>query len=147
MLTIDSELRPDAKTLLSDKIFDPFRKGDELIDAVQIEKSRAHNLLDIIPERETNPIMVNNIIDIMHYNFNNIESTRLAVCLCYMLPLNYEPNIIDVIAIAASIFDSDYIEIEPERAMELLKILNYDLLQPVSDSRVIQRLDMLFSTV
>lgn len=149
MLTIDSDKRPDAPTLLSNPVFDKYRTETELIDSEAFNRKRVDDLLNIIPESETNPFIKTHLDDISQYCFNNVESTRLATCMIYMLPKTERVtvDIETIIALAAAVFDTDVIEMSRANAINLLKKFDYDLMQPVTHPDVIQRLDKLLSIV
>jgi len=173
MLTINSEHRPDPRTLLNNPIFDIYRSKEDVIDAESFNNRRVQHLRDIIPEKENDIVMRRLLTEIVHYHFNNVESARLAICMLYLLKdrghLTTEPgsdsdsdsdstqslglgldtnellNI--VIALAAAIFDTDVVDMSRSKASKVLKALDYDLLQPVNHPEISQLLAKLFSTV
>lgn len=149
MLTLNSNNRPDAGTLLSSRVFDNY--PSVAIDVKEFMQKRTSFLMSIIPETESNQSLRD-----MHYNisysnylFNNIESQRLAHCIVYLIPENERSNIdvMTIIGLAVVIFDSDIIDFTKSDILALMKLLDYDLMLPVNDAGVIQRLDKLLSTV
>lgn len=149
MLTINSNERPDALELLSDPIFDNLRIERELVDAEAFHQQRVERLLQMVPITESNQQILKLLNAVkQHFQYNNIESMYLAVCIIYMLPEgSRNVNWMAINALAVAVFDNEYIEMDQELTMKLIKDINYQLFQPVTDPRVVQRLDKLLSTV
>lgn len=149
MLTMNSDLRPDAKTLLCRPIFDCYRSYDSTVDLSQFEQARASDLLKVLPETENDKRIRQHLSSIAHYPFNNVESARLAICILYLLPKEerVSVDIMTVIGLAAAIFDTDIIDMSVSETITLLDKLNYDVMLPVMHEDVVQRLARLFSTV
>jgi serine/threonine protein kinase len=148
MLTMNPESRPGPHELLQRSVFDDFR-GPDLIDAKRFNQQRVQLLLQRIPEVETDPLIIDMLIELSHYQFNNAESMKLAACMIYMLSREdlHTVELETIVAVAASIFDTDIIAVAPTEATDLLKKLDYDIMFPVTDHDVSQRLDRLLSTV
>ena len=150
MLTMNPDHRPDPEQLIADPIFDSYREHNDIMDVNSLkafERERVDQLLSIIPSVETNPEMINHLTSINCYNFNNVESCWLAVCLLYRLPAAERTDIMGIIAVASAIFDTDVVDVPEQVWLDMLQKFDCDLMLPVMHPEVVQRLTMLFSTV
>lgn len=153
MLVINSNLRPDAETLLRNTIFDKYRTEEELESiksrAKQFEQERVARLLKVLPETESDPQVLERLVGIAHYQFNNVESLYLAACILYLLPDTDRKTIdvVTVIGLATTVFDSDIMYVNIPETVALFAKLDYDLMLPVMHDEVRHRLVRLFSTV
>jgi serine/threonine protein kinase len=148
MLTLDPALRPDAEALLRHGIFDCYRSGSDSLSRSHLadfEQARAFNLLKVLPETEISKQVRQHLYNIANYPFNNVESARLAVCMIYLLPKDdrEDVDIMTVIALAAAVFDTDTIDMDVSASISMLSKLDYDLMLPVMDKDVVQRLGRL----
>lgn len=151
MLTINSDMRPDSSTLLSNPIFDCYRDKEPpcTTDFTLFEQTRVSNLLKVLPETENDVRVRKHLHNIAHYHFNNVESASLAVCILYLLPEEerVSVDIMTVIALAAAIFDTEIIDMSISKTLNILAKLDYDIMLPVMHNDIVQRLAKLFKTV
>lgn len=150
MLTLNSTHRPSPEMLLSSNIFDHLRATEDIINAAKFTESRIDMLLNIIPEKESNPIIINHLQTIYDYEmYNNVETPRLAVAMVYLLDdtMRTQVDTLSIINLASIIMDHNLPEIDKEQLLKLLKVYNYDLLYPVNEIRVRSRLGTLHSHV
>lgn len=150
MLTINADERPDAEHLLTSPVFDYYRNDDDIMDPEVVrkfEQQRVDQILEILPTEEKDPVMINHLISIDSYHFNNKESAWLAAFLLYRCPDRNNINIMDIIALSSAVFDTDMVELKDQSWLELFAKFNYDLMFPVTHPLVVHRLVTLFNSV
>lgn len=146
MLTLNSTQRPSPQELLAYDIFDQIRETDHIINAESFNEQRIQTLLNIIPDNEQDPQVIEHLEAIYEYEaYDNFETPRLAVVMVYLLDKDTRTKVdsLSIINLASIIMDFNLPDIQQDDTLKLLKLYDYDLLYPVNDKRVLNKLKIL----